>query len=81
MQVMTIEAATPLSAQGLYSALAAFHPELVTDDEGRCYVSVQLGNDRRAAEVLDTLHEHLRSRAEDASVSSVTVALDEGQRR
>jgi hypothetical protein len=33
MQQLTIRAANHLTAQDLYSTLAAFHPELITDDE------------------------------------------------
>jgi hypothetical protein len=55
MQMFTVQAATPASAAALYSALSPFHPELETDDEGRCSVSVALGSDRQVLEVLDAI--------------------------
>jgi hypothetical protein len=77
MQMFTVQAATPASAAALYSALSPFHPELETDDEGRCSVSVALGSDRQVLQVLDAIHQHLRSRGEVGTVNSLTVALDE----
>jgi hypothetical protein len=56
MQMFTVQAATPASAAALYSALSPFHPELETDDEGRCSVSVALGSDRQVLQVLDAIH-------------------------
>jgi hypothetical protein len=77
MQRLTIQAATHLSAQGLYSALSDFHPELVVDDEDKFFVSVDLGSDRQVVEVLDALHRFLDSRAEETVVNSMVVSLDE----
>jgi hypothetical protein len=75
--MLTIQAATPLSAQGLCSALSPFNAELTTDDEGRSFVSVELGSDRQVVEVLNALQRHLDTRAEGTVVDSVVVALDE----
>lgn len=77
MQMFTIQAASPASAAALYNALSTFHPELETDNEGRCSVSVALGSDRQVVEVLNTIHDHLRSRADGDAVSSMVVALDD----
>jgi hypothetical protein len=67
--MFTVQAATPASAAALYSALSPFHPELETNDEGRCSVSVALGSDRHVVQVLDAIHEHLRSHGEDGTVT------------
>jgi hypothetical protein len=77
MQQLTIRAANHLAAQDLYSALAAFAPELSTDDEGRCFVSVELGSDERVLEVLDAVQRFVGSRAEGALRDSVIIEMDE----
>ena len=76
MQILTIKAATVESAAALYSAMSAFQPELETDDEGGCYVSFDLGSDKRVLEVLNALEDFLAVRAESQGVASMSVALD-----
>jgi hypothetical protein len=76
VQMLTILAVSPESAQALYSALSAFHPELTTDDEDRCFISFELSGDQ-ATEVLDALTAYARSSGGDGPVSSVTASVDE----
>jgi hypothetical protein len=52
MRMISPEAATPESARALYSAVSPFHPELDTDDEGKCVVSVSVGSQKETLEVL-----------------------------
>jgi hypothetical protein len=42
---------------------------------GRCFVSVELGNERRALDVFATIDEFLRARTPDTAVS-MTVSVD-----
>ena len=79
MQQLTIQAATHLSAQGLYSALSEFQPELHTDAENRCFVSVQLGSDRHVVDVLAAIQHFADSRAAGALENSVVFELAERQ--
>ena len=81
MQRLTIEAATHLSAQGLYSALSVFDPELTTDDGGACFVTVDLGSDRQVVEVLDAVQRFVDTRAEGAAMNSLIVAVNEKRYR
>jgi hypothetical protein len=76
VQMLTILAVSPESAKALCSSLAAFYPELTTDEDGRCFISFELSGDR-AAGVLDALTAYARSNGGDGPVSSVTVSLDE----
>ena len=77
MQQLTIRAANHLAAQDLYSALAAFAPELSADDEGRCFVSVELGSDQHDLEVLDAVRRFMDSSAKGAPRDSVVIEMDE----
>jgi hypothetical protein len=81
VQRLTIQAASPLSAQGLYSALSEFSPDFTTDDEGTCFVSVDLGSDRHVVFVLDSLQRFVDSRAAGAAVNTVVVQLDDRRYR
>ena len=81
MQRLTIQAASRWSAQGLYSALSEFRPDFTTDDEGTCFVSVDLGDDGHVAEVLSTLQRFLDSRGDSVVAHSVLVSLDERRYR
>jgi hypothetical protein len=74
---LTIQAATPSSAHDLNSALSVFYPQVVTDDEGKCFVSVELGSDREVVEVLAAIQRFVDAKAVDAVKKSVVVALDE----
>jgi hypothetical protein len=76
VQRLTIQAASPLSAQGLYSAVSEFNPDFTPDDEATCFVSVDLGSDRHVAFVLDSLHRFVDSRAAGVAVNTVVVQLD-----
>jgi hypothetical protein len=78
MQNLSIEAATSESAWGLFGALVRFCPRWSKDDDGRYFVSVQLGSDKHALAVLDAIRTHLASCGQDVVVSSMTVALDGG---
>ena len=70
MPMITLEAATPQSGRALYSALSPFDPELDTDDEGKCFVSVSVGSVREMLEVRD-IQRHLVGGA-DSITSWVT---------
>jgi hypothetical protein len=76
LQNLTIEAASDESARSLSKALAEFRPRWTKDDEGRNFVSVQLGKDEHALAVFDVLQKHLVERAHGDPVPSLTVAVD-----
>jgi hypothetical protein len=76
VQMLTILAVSPESAQALYSALSAFDPDMTTDDEDRCFISFKLSGSR-ATGVLDALQAYARSSGGDEPLSSMTVSLDE----
>jgi hypothetical protein len=56
-----------------------FYPQVVTDDEGKCFVSVELGSDRDVVEVLAAIQRFVDARAADAVEKSVVVAINERQ--
>jgi hypothetical protein len=63
MQTLTIQAATPESAQGLYEALSAFDVQLSEDENGPCRVEVRLGGgDREIVDVLNAIERHVTER-------------------
>jgi hypothetical protein len=72
MRMITLVAATPESGRALYSALSSFFPEFVTDDEGKCFVSVSVSTQKETREVLD-IQQHLVGGA-DSFTSWVTTA-------
>ena len=74
MQMLSIEAATQESGLALFRALSAFCLEL-DDGQGRCFVSVELGTDRRALEVFDSLEAFMKTRAVGEAVS-MTVSVE-----
>ena len=76
MQDFSVEAASLESATRLFGALAQFQPELTTDEQGRFFVSVELGGDTRVVGILDTVQNYLAERKEDDPLSCVAVALD-----
>ena len=53
MRMITLEAASPQTGRALYSALSSFFPEVDTDDEGKCFVSVSVSTRKEPLEVLD----------------------------
>jgi hypothetical protein len=73
METITIEAATPDLGRVLYSALSAFYPELDTDADGNCIVSVRLSSETQRLEVTEAIQLHLADRGDDA-VNSVSFA-------
>ena len=77
MRTITLEAATPGSGRVLCGALSPFDPEFVTDDEGKCFVSVSVGSQTETLEVLDTIQRHLVGGA-DSITSWVTTAAPAG---
>jgi hypothetical protein len=77
MQNLSIEAASSDSAWGLFGALVRFSPRWSKDDDGRYFVSVQLGSDKHVLAVLDALRTHVANCRQDV-VSSMTVAVDGG---
>ena len=63
MQALTVRASTLDVAHSLYSALAAFHPEVTECEAGGYLVTVSLhGSDRRVIEILDALEQHVAER-------------------
>ena len=71
--MLTIEAATPASGRALCEALSTFQPELETDEEGRCFVSVLLGDDGHAREVFDAILQFTVDRGETPASSVISV--------
>ena len=64
MQTITIEAATPESAAGLYEALSDFRVDLRETDDGRRYVEVDLRrDDREIVDVLNAIEDYVTHRA------------------
>ena len=63
MQTLTIRAATPESARGLYEALSEFDVELHAGEDGRSRVEVRLGGgDREIVDVLNAIERHVAER-------------------
>jgi hypothetical protein len=75
LETITIEPATPELGRVLYSALSAFYPELDTDADGNCIVSVRLSSETQRLEVTEAIQLHLADRGEDA-VNSVSFAVE-----
>jgi hypothetical protein len=75
VRMIRLEAATPESGRALYSALAAFHPEFETDEEGICFVSVSFNDENHMLEVLGAIQKHLEGRG-DAIASWMTSAAE-----
>jgi hypothetical protein len=71
LETITIEAATPELGRALYSALSEFHPELDTDADGKCIVSVRASSDAQMREISGAVRVHLVDRA-DSAVTSVS---------
>jgi hypothetical protein len=64
MQTLSIEAASPESAHGLYEALADFSADLRETDDGRRYVDVELrGSDREIVDVLNAIEDYITRRS------------------
>ncbi len=76
MQNLSIEAASDESARGLCMALARFRPRWTIEEDGRHFVSVELGSDGHVLEVFDAIQKHVADRVQGEPVSSLAVALD-----
>jgi hypothetical protein len=76
-QVLTIKAASRQSGIELLGALATLGATLVGDDDGGCFVSVELGNDQRTLEVFATISDVVAQRATRSVVASMSVAEDD----
>ena len=79
METITIEAATPELGRVLYSALSEFHPELDTDAEGNCIVSVRASSDAQMREISQAVQMHLGDRG-DSAVTSVSFSARKDSR-
>jgi hypothetical protein len=63
MQKLTVEASTSEVAQGLFSALSGFHPEIVDRPDGGYQVVVSLrGSDGQIVAILSALEQHVTER-------------------
>ena len=67
MQSLTVGASSLEVAQGLYGALAEFHPEIIGGDEGY-EVRVSLAGDRQIVAILDAIEGHVTERQSAALV-------------
>ena len=66
-----IEAATPELGRVLYSALSAFYPELDTDADGKCIVSVRPSSGTQMLAITQAVQLHLADEG-DRGVTSVS---------
>jgi hypothetical protein len=66
-----IEAATPELGRALYSALSAFYPELNTDADGKCIVSVRSSSEMQMLAITRAVQLH-RADEGDRAVTSVS---------
>jgi hypothetical protein len=73
-----IEAATPELGRVLYSALSAFYPELDTDADGKCIVSVRSSSEMQMLEITQAVQLHLADEG-DRAVTSVSFAVGNDQ--
>ena len=64
MQSLSIETATPDSAEGLFGALVRFSPRWSTGEDGRHVVSVKLRSETQVLAVLDAIRAHCNEGAE-----------------
>jgi hypothetical protein len=63
MQKLTVDASTTEVAQGLFSALASFHPEIVDRSDGGHQVVVALGgSDAQIIAILSALERYVTER-------------------
>jgi hypothetical protein len=76
-QVLTIKAASRQSGIELVGALATFGATLIGDDDGGCFVNVELGNDQRTLEVFATISDVVAQRSTRSVVASMSVAKDD----
>jgi hypothetical protein len=77
LETITIVAATPELGRVLYSALSAFYPELDTDADGKCIVSVR-SSETQMIEVTEAIELHLADRG-DHAVNSVSFSVGNDQ--
>ena len=65
IEAITIETATPASAQGLYAALSRFRTDLIEAEDGGQQVRVKLGRkNREMVGVLDAIDDYFSRRSE-----------------
>jgi hypothetical protein len=69
LETIRIEAATPELGRVLYSVLSEFHPELDTDADGKCVVSVRVSTDAQMREISGAVQMHLVDRGDSAATS------------
>jgi hypothetical protein len=63
MKKLTVDASTDEVAQGLFTALAGFHPEIVETPLGGYQVAVALsGSDAQIVAILSALEQHVTER-------------------
>lgn len=79
METITIVATTPELGRVLYSALSTFYPELDTDADGKCIVTVTPGSEMQMLEITEAIQLHLADRGDDA-VNTVSFAPGNDQR-
>jgi hypothetical protein len=65
----------------LYSALSAFYPELDTDADGKCVVTVTPGSEVQMLEITEAIQLHLADRGDDAVNTVSFVGNDQHGRR
>jgi hypothetical protein len=82
LETIMIEAPTPELGRVLYSALSAFYPELDTDAEGNCIVSVRSSSEMQMLEITQAVQQHLADEGDRAVISvSFGVGNDQDSRR
>jgi hypothetical protein len=74
VQQLTLQAKSPESALALAKALSQFEPTSTTDEEGRSLISIEIGNDRHAVEVLDVIRSHFAGRGGEDSATVMSVS-------
>ncbi len=68
MQSLTVGASSLQVAQGLYGALAEFHPEIIGGDGQGYEVRVSLAGERQIVAILDAIEGHVTERQSAALV-------------
>jgi hypothetical protein len=78
LETIMIEAATPELGRVLYSALSAFYPELDTDADGKCIVSVRSSSEMQMLAITEAVQLHLADEG-DRAVTSVSFGVGNHQ--
>jgi hypothetical protein len=74
LETIMIEVATPELGRVLYSALSAFHPELDTDADGKCIVSVRSSSETQMRKITQAVQLHLADEG-DRPLTSVSYGV------